>query len=39
MRRLFVQPDVDPQIGRLTIDIRARQVFTREAVDDGVFDF
>ena len=24
VRRLFVQPDVDPQIGRLTIDVRAR---------------
>ena len=38
VRRLFVQPDVDPQIGRLTIDVRARQILTGEAVDNSVFD-
>ncbi|MNS60941.1 hypothetical protein D3C72_939530 [compost metagenome] len=34
---LFIEPHVDAQIGIFTIDVRAFKIFTREAVDDGVF--
>ena len=37
MRSLFIQPDVNTQIGVFAIDVGTRQILTRKAVDDGVF--